>query len=1037
MKKRLLSALLCLCMMLTMTPAAFAVDGDDNNSDVSPQAVTSLPAAVDGVITLTEDVTLDTMFTIEENENIVLNLNGHILTLNGQGAVTDEAYQTNSAAGILNKGTLTVRNGQLKSNVAACMIINFGKLSLANDVSLSKSEAGNAIDNLGGTVVSDADITLNNTNYTAIVTYGGSVTINDGEIKADYGISIFNRSHDNESSGAEVVIEGGSITSKYFALSTNNITSGGENPCNATISSGTLTSTNATAVYWPSAGKLEIGTTGGDNEAVKISTEAGSAIEVCSGTLIINSGTLSGSDSSGSLNQSPNWAAQYRANSGCAGLGDAVTIIARRGSGYDTAPLNVAINGGNFTSSDNYAVRYFDCNEVSGATQIIQDVSVSISSGTFKFTGTTGGSAVDAEVVPESDQDFITGGTFSSNVENYVATGYACTQSGNNYVVDVAENGAMVVKPDAADDDSVSAELDGIYKDSNTEITTEGGLGTEEPSDTDVETTGEVTVDLTTSDGSAEESKTATLNVTQQAAKSLAAAPALTVKTDVGNVKLDATALKKVGDNLNGSVEISITKEETGESGDIAAAYTVEVKSGGKNLLPDGAANNGTVTITVDMPENTGNIQAWYAAKQDDNSWMYIEELTTTTVEDKVAIQIGHLSSIVLRTSAPSDEERAAASVTKEDGTETNYSTLQAAIDAAEADNTVTLLKDVALTEGVGVNRKLTLDLNGNTISASDSWSGSDYLVVVNRGGNLTIEDSSPDNSGAIKTDNQNIYAAVKLTLANDSGTDKATLTVNGGTLQGYYYGISGNGTRHGTDVTINGGTIIGTNGTGIYHPQDGILTIKGGELSGLNTAVELRSGTLNISGGTFTAKATEYKEEQNSSGTTVSGAAIAISQHTTKKDISVTISGGTFNGVYALSETNVQNSTETGDVKIVTISGGTFDGNVKSDDCNNFISGGNFSAPVSTEYLADTIKYEVKAGNSSTPYSYHSTVDKAMEAAGSNGTIKVIDKVTTETHTVTFDYNYDIDDYMVTVVNGDTITLPSPRRSGYDFEGW
>ena len=49
MKRRLLSALLAAAMMLTMTPAAFAADGDA----VPAAAATALPEAEDGVITLT------------------------------------------------------------------------------------------------------------------------------------------------------------------------------------------------------------------------------------------------------------------------------------------------------------------------------------------------------------------------------------------------------------------------------------------------------------------------------------------------------------------------------------------------------------------------------------------------------------------------------------------------------------------------------------------------------------------------------------------------------------------------------------------------------------------------------------------------------------------------------------------------------------------------------------------------------------------------------------------------------------------------
>lgn len=285
------------------------------------------------------------------------------------------------------------------------------------------------------------------------------------------------------------------------------------------------------------------------------------------------------------------------------------------------------------------------------------------------------------------------------------------------------------------------------------------------------------------------------------------------------------------------------------------------------------------------------------------------------------------------------------------DGTNT---TLANAISQANDGDVLKLTNNITLTQGVDVDDTLTLDLNGYTITNDNAWTGSDYLVAVKRGGALTIQDNSENKTGEITTKNEAIMCAVKVTVKDENdATTPAKLVVDGGTLEGYYYGIAGNGTRHNTEITINGGTIIGTNGTGIYHPQDGVLTITNGEFSGLDTAIELRSGKLNISGGSFTATAAEYQEEQNGNGTTVSGAAVAISQHTTKKDISVSISGGTFNGPYALRETNVQNGESTENVDIVTISGGTFNGTVASNDCQKFVSGGTFSQQITDNYLA------------------------------------------------------------------------------------
>lgn len=280
------------------------------------------------------------------------------------------------------------------------------------------------------------------------------------------------------------------------------------------------------------------------------------------------------------------------------------------------------------------------------------------------------------------------------------------------------------------------------------------------------------------------------------------------------------------------------------------------------------------------------------------------------------------------------------------------YGTLQAALDAAQDDDTVKLLKNVELTDGVNIDKKVELDLNGFTITNAKSWAPSeyvDYLVAVKRGGDLTIEDSA----GSGKIDAGDLVCGVKMTIKEEDETgDDAVLTVNGGTIQGKYYGISGNGTRHGTTITINSGTITATDeaGTAIYHPQDGSLTVNGGEIKSFNTAIEIRSGTLTVTGGTITGGSGEPTSTTNGGGTTTSNAAVAIAQHTTKKPITVNIEGGTLKGGAALYESDPNNiyETDTSATKpAIEVTGGTFEGEVSSKNVNGFISGGTFTGEV------------------------------------------------------------------------------------------
>lgn len=257
------------------------------------------------------------------------------------------------------------------------------------------------------------------------------------------------------------------------------------------------------------------------------------------------------------------------------------------------------------------------------------------------------------------------------------------------------------------------------------------------------------------------------------------------------------------------------------------------------------------------------------------------------------------------------------------------YETLAEAFAAANAaeGSTLTLLTDVNVTNddlnGVTdippylVTGDFTLDLDGNKITYTGTSTLSTGIIGVKRGGNLTVDDASTPSTGEINSGSK-AYAAIAVTVKGEAATgDAATLTVESGTIIGDYYAITGNGSRHNTEITINGGVIQGSHegdNLGIYHPQNGTLIITGGEITGYSSAIEVRSGKLNVTGGTFETTATSYSCNPNGSGTTTVGAAIAIAQHTTNQPIDATISGGTFTipstgNAVKLSVSNPQNN--------------------------------------------------------------------------------------------------------------------------------
>lgn len=286
---------------------------------------------------------------------------------------------------------------------------------------------------------------------------------------------------------------------------------------------------------------------------------------------------------------------------------------------------------------------------------------------------------------------------------------------------------------------------------------------------------------------------------------------------------------------------------------------------------------------------------------------------------------------------------------------------------AAKNGGTYTLSSDVILSEPLVVTSTMILDLNGHSIkAATKGWeqvlNTKDAVVLVRRGAQLTVNDSSSNKQGSIDTNsNVSILTAVKLTDSNDENGENAsqfaTLIVNSGTIKGSSYGICGNGTRHNTSITINGGTIEAadaTDGTGIYHPQDGTLTVTGGTISGHSSGIEIRAGKLEVKGGTIKHTATEFKKAANGNGTTITGAAVAVSQHTTDKDLNVIISGGELQGgsLYALYEEDLQNENVSNITMKVT--GGKFAGQVFSENCKDFIEGGDFNDFSAMTYQAD-----------------------------------------------------------------------------------
>ena len=275
-------------------------------------------------------------------------------------------------------------------------------------------------------------------------------------------------------------------------------------------------------------------------------------------------------------------------------------------------------------------------------------------------------------------------------------------------------------------------------------------------------------------------------------------------------------------------------------------------------------------------------------------------------------------------------------------------------------------LADMAVVDGRGSN--LTLDLNGCTITGSGT--------VLDVYGTLKIIDSSSAKTGkVVSTGNNAMWINDNTKVTMEAGTFEgnaygivvagkyAEFTMNGGAAIGEDgSGISGNGNETDgtpdfapTTITINGGVVTGSD-AGIYHPQVGTLNINGGSISG-GSGIEMRAGTLNVTGGTITATGSPVNVTANGGGPTTVGAAIAVSQHTTKHEITVNVNGGELTGAAAIYESDPQSNGEEHTKNIsITVTGGTLNGTINKNSAATVkISGGTFTETDSIKnYLAD-----------------------------------------------------------------------------------
>lgn len=323
---------------------------------------------------------------------------------------------------------------------------------------------------------------------------------------------------------------------------------------------------------------------------------------------------------------------------------------------------------------------------------------------------------------------------------------------------------------------------------------------------------------------------------------------------------------------------------------------------------------------------------------------------------------------------------------------DTYYQTLAKAITEAKENDTITLLREVDLgSDRVTINKAVTLDLNGCTLTSSNAtntlWLEASRVTVQDSKGNGKIQNTgSGSNNIAVVVNGQGTEAYFKSgtvsgnyavfiqngakavidggkytgtyginTVGTSDEANKTAVEINGGEIQAVAFAVAGNGSADYTETVITGGRLESTEGNVIYHPQVGDLTIKGdAELIGPNGVQYCGAGTLTIAENaviTATLPFTEFptKPASQGDGSTDDGAALSVvsrggGYQGEGQTMTVNITGGTLTSrnnaaiaVYRLERVNGQWTTNE-NTKIVsylaalTVSGGNFSAGSKKD---------------------------------------------------------------------------------------------------------
>ena len=361
------------------------------------------------------------------------------------------------------------------------------------------------------------------------------------------------------------------------------------------------------------------------------------------------------------------------------------------------------------------------------------------------------------------------------------------------------------------------------------------------------------------------------------------------------------------------------------------------------------------------------------------------------------------------------------------------YGSLQAAINAAGKNATVTMLADTK--ENVTISKALTLDLNGFTLNGG---TGTAKAALYNLG-TITIRDTSEAKTGTIKRDdngtvgetsyyvirNQGTMTIESGTVINNSGYRKTNPT---GSMVGSSLICNGD-CDGGSTLTIKGGTFTQNNFIAIKNGALGVLNVSGGTISSDHSAIQ-NWFKADITGGEIKGQlwTDAWKEGESVGETKIGGDAKftgeIVMDITGSVAPTLAINGGNLN----VTNWRITNAAANAGAKPA-VSGGTFTSAVPADYCaEGFIPTANADGTYGVKagaYVAQIgdVKYE--------------TLQAAIDAVKANETIYVLGNIDLGTDELsTYDVKTTVKNVTIDL-GGYTVTSAGKYTVYLKVNGW